>query len=63
VSTAFVELVLDNADRRLPVDRDEVRIRRVICFLWNVVVLSWLFAPETPAGVLRLPKKAPDNGK
>eukprot|EP00928_Gymnodinium_smaydae_P099583 TRINITY_DN9545_c0_g1_i1.p1 TRINITY_DN9545_c0_g1~~TRINITY_DN9545_c0_g1_i1.p1 ORF type:complete len:1202 (-),score=346.94 TRINITY_DN9545_c0_g1_i1:163-3768(-) len=30
VLTAFVELVFDNADRRMPIDRDEVRVRRTI---------------------------------
>jgi len=30
VLTAFVELVFDNSDQRLPVDRDEVRLRRTI---------------------------------
>ena len=28
--SAFVELVIDNSDGRLPVDRDEVRLRRAI---------------------------------
>lgn len=30
VLTAFVELVFDNQDRRMPIDKDEVRIRRTI---------------------------------
>mmetsp|Transcript_93168 Transcript_93168/g.199841 ORF Transcript_93168/g.199841 Transcript_93168/m.199841 type:complete len:1199 (-) Transcript_93168:99-3695(-) len=30
VLTAFVELVFDNTDRRLPIDKDEVRVRRTI---------------------------------
>jgi len=30
VLTAFVEIVFDNSDKRMPVDRDEVRIRRTI---------------------------------
>lgn len=30
VLTAFVEIVFDNSDRRMPIDRDEVRIRRTI---------------------------------
>jgi len=30
VLTAFVELVFDNTDRRMPIDRDDVRIRRTI---------------------------------
>eukprot|EP00929_Paragymnodinium_shiwhaense_P047864 TRINITY_DN24279_c0_g1_i1.p1 TRINITY_DN24279_c0_g1~~TRINITY_DN24279_c0_g1_i1.p1 ORF type:complete len:1203 (-),score=481.65 TRINITY_DN24279_c0_g1_i1:342-3950(-) len=30
VATAFVELVFDNGDRRMPIDKDEVRIRRTI---------------------------------
>lgn len=30
VLTAFVELVFDNTDRRMPIDKDEVRIRRTI---------------------------------
>jgi len=30
VSQAYVEVVFDNADGRLPVDRDEVRLRRTI---------------------------------
>ena len=30
VLTAFVEIVFDNADRRMPIDRDEVRVRRTI---------------------------------
>jgi len=30
VLTAFVEIVFDNIDRRMPIDRDEVRVRRTI---------------------------------
>ena len=30
VLSAFVEIVLDNADRRMPIDRDEAVIRRAI---------------------------------
>lgn len=30
VLTAFVEIVFDNSDKRMPIDRDEVRIRRTI---------------------------------
>ena len=51
VSSAYVELVLDNSDGRLPVDRSEVRLRRsigpkkdeyqlnkkIITYVWNGV--------------------------
>lgn len=30
VLSAYVELVIDNSDNRLPVDKDEVRLRRTI---------------------------------
>ena len=30
VLTAFVELVFDNTDRRLPIDKDDVRVRRTV---------------------------------
>lgn len=30
VLTAFVELVFENSDRRMPIDRDEIRVRRTI---------------------------------
>mmetsp|Transcript_43986 Transcript_43986/g.113680 ORF Transcript_43986/g.113680 Transcript_43986/m.113680 type:complete len:1199 (-) Transcript_43986:65-3661(-) len=30
VLTAFVEIVFDNTDRRLPIDKDDVRVRRLI---------------------------------
>jgi len=30
VLTAFVEIVFDNADRRMPIDKSEVRVRRTI---------------------------------
>lgn len=30
VLTAFVEIIFDNVDRRMPIDRDDVRIRRTI---------------------------------
>jgi len=30
VLTAFVEIAFDNTDRRMPIDRDEVRVRRTI---------------------------------
>eukprot|EP00747_Dinoflagellata_sp_TGD_P181727 gnl/TRDRNA2_/TRDRNA2_35654_c0_seq1.p1 gnl/TRDRNA2_/TRDRNA2_35654_c0~~gnl/TRDRNA2_/TRDRNA2_35654_c0_seq1.p1 ORF type:complete len:1196 (-),score=366.26 gnl/TRDRNA2_/TRDRNA2_35654_c0_seq1:84-3671(-) len=30
VTTAFVEIVFDNRDRRMPIDKDEVRMRRAI---------------------------------
>lgn len=30
VLTAFVEIVFDNVDRRMPIDKDEVRVRRTI---------------------------------
>ncbi len=30
VMSAYVEVVFDNSDGRLPVDRDEVRLRRTI---------------------------------
>lgn len=30
VVSAFVEIVFDNSDNRIPVDRDEVRLRRTI---------------------------------
>eukprot|EP00449_Zooxanthella_nutricula_P004168 CAMPEP_0198496206 /NCGR_PEP_ID=MMETSP1462-20131121/5682_1 /TAXON_ID=1333877 /ORGANISM="Brandtodinium nutriculum, Strain RCC3387" /LENGTH=382 /DNA_ID=CAMNT_0044225027 /DNA_START=52 /DNA_END=1196 /DNA_ORIENTATION=+ len=47
VLTAFVELVFDNADRRMPIDKGEVRIRRTIAAKKDDYMLDGKHATKT----------------
>ncbi|KAL5555241.1 hypothetical protein UlMin_037477, partial [Ulmus minor] len=40
LSTAFVEIVFDNSDNRIPVDKEEVRLRRVITLKKDEYILD-----------------------